>query len=510
MPNIIILGSYLTDLDATDGVGFQAQTATWHATSLMDGITIYSICFNMYLVGGYKILGGTFGSFYTSYSGLPAHNMILFSFKFQPIDSWDGPGASSGLYGGDHFELNFDTENFNCWALQVFGSAIAQNLCGAGFLDWYPISVIAYVPHSASTLTFTVLSKLDQVTIDESFGFREISMRFYTAATQTKYFCGVSQTALPYSWCPCPTASEFMDPPGTGYCYACDLSCATCTGASANQCTSCDLGKYLTSSNTCASCSSICASCSGSATHCTGCKVGEFLVGNTTCYTSCPYPLTQTFSTITAFCESPCPTSYTLWDQTCATSCNSPLVPQTTSSFLICNYKCKVYEYLYWDGICDTSCPYPLSTTIVNSRQFCNYKCSGATVYLYWDATCIVGCAFPLSPRTAHGSNFCDYPCASTQFLYWNGSCLGSCNFPLVVRRDHVSAVYCDYPCSPTQVLYWDGTCSSSCAYPLTIRSEGSTIVRYFCRFSCNVDQFLYWNGSCLSTCIPSFDLHLS
>ena len=47
-------------------------------------------------------------------------------------------------------------------------------------------------------------------------------------------------------------------------CLACDSSCVTCNGGTANDCQSCDTagGKYL-STNTCLSCDSACTTCNG-------------------------------------------------------------------------------------------------------------------------------------------------------------------------------------------------------------------------------------------------------
>lgn len=40
----------------------------------------------------------------------------------------------------------------------------------------------------------------------------------------------------------------------SGICSQCDASCQTCKGGSSTDCTSCDLGKYLTSEGTCLTC----------------------------------------------------------------------------------------------------------------------------------------------------------------------------------------------------------------------------------------------------------------
>lgn len=43
----------------------------------------------------------------------------------------------------------------------------------------------------------------------------------------------------------------------------CDLSCATCSGPSAQNCISCIDGKFLDTDNSCKPCSSLCKTCDG-------------------------------------------------------------------------------------------------------------------------------------------------------------------------------------------------------------------------------------------------------
>lgn len=119
---------------------------------------------------------------------------------------------------------------------------------------------------------------------------------------------------------------------GSGYCLACSIYCKSCTTSSDN-CQSCNslggVGYYLSSSKciatcptgnypessnlTCIACATGCATCTGSTVDdCTSCKLASstnyFLkYGTTTCATSCPngqYSVTSTFQCL--LCSSSC------------------------------------------------------------------------------------------------------------------------------------------------------------------------------------------------------------
>ena len=100
--------------------------------------------------------------------------MVRFSFLAQPVDSWDG---ASGTWTGDTFQLQFDNGAvITGWLLSTYSSYTGPNLCGsASFVDYPSIRTVVDFPHTASTLNLKVYSHFDQVSTDESFGFRDIN-----------------------------------------------------------------------------------------------------------------------------------------------------------------------------------------------------------------------------------------------------------------------------------------------------------------------------------------------
>ena len=398
----INIGNTLKDLETTTESGFSYEASFWSATSLVTGSTIYSYCYNKYLIGGYNVLGTIYGSFSRTYPGLPAHNMILSSMTFQPLDSWDA--SSSAAPGGDHWEIWFDFLLVKFPALLVPTTGIIPSyllpVCGTPtYKDWTEITLILKLHHSASSLLIVIVSYLDEASFNESFGFRDISITFYNSSNTTYVGCLVSQAPLPSMSCPCPSADSYEPVLSTGICKPCDPSCATCNGPFSTNCLSCVPQKYLnTSTHQCIDCDTSCATCSGSGpTNCLTCQAGFFLAsGYGRCIASCPYPLNQVAGNATMYCSKPCSTgSYVLWDQTCSSSCNLPLQIVTVFPFSICKYICSACDFLYWNGTCAPGCNFPLTSRTQNSRYFCDYPCLSSAQILYWNASCLATCGSP-------------------------------------------------------------------------------------------------------------------
>ena len=328
----------VTDLDANDVFSFNAQASSWSAYPLQTSGILVSFCSTVYLMGGYNILAYPTVSprpyFRRTYSVPIPHNMILFSGSFYAIDSWDGPtdpsapnsvaaGGTIAPYG-DHFELNFDSQTVRGSTITNYGSPY-PSYCGTTYPDYPPIQVIVKVPHSGASLTFNVISYLDQAYTDESLGFRDLSFTFYQTASPTPppgTYCGTANIPLSEFSCPCLSTSMVESPVGSGTCYACDSSCRKCNSQLKTGCTACYYGYYLDSTGKCLTCHTSCATCFGGAsTQCSTCPPGAFLVNNPStsyiCVTQCPTPLTQTFDTLTAHCSSNCPSSNLLWDGSC-------------------------------------------------------------------------------------------------------------------------------------------------------------------------------------------------
>jgi len=497
----------LRDLETNDPVTFGADAALWTVSSvgLVDGITKVSSCYSNYLVGGYNILASGNGYFERTYTGLPIpHNMIHFTLLAQPVDSWDA---------GDTFGVQFDSfPLITGWKFSTYTSYTVPSVCGnPSFSDFPGLRTIIEFPHSTNTLRVRMYSIFDQASTDESFGFRDISILFYTSDNPltSPTFCGQTTMALPWGWCPCIDTNFYMSPANSGTCYACHITCASCTGPASNQCLSCYAQSYL-SGGQCITCNPSCMNCTASGQfNCIACAPGQFLIPNGACEPDCPPPLYQSTDHINVLCTTPCPGQYAYWDESCSSSCNFPLEQLLIDNyFKVCWYPCEPHQYLYWNGTCVDSCPYPLTNRTFHSKLFCDYTCA-AGEYLYWDRTCQSSCDPPLVLDIKGGTGaymryICDYPCSDYEYLYWNGSCSSTCDLP-VTTSTYRGKDFCNFPCSTAAlpILYWDGSCSATCDPPLILANEGSPIVKEFCRFPCEIDEFLYWNGTCSKECIP-------
>ena len=463
------LGNILYDLETNTLSGFTTETADWILSSYVTaGVKFYN-CGGNYILGGYNVLGGATGQYIQrTYSSLPTHNQIYLQMRFYQIDSWD-----QLVNGPDYFSISIDGTSFTGWSLS-FEYPGAYSLCGdpnLGFEDFVFTISLAY-PHSASSLTLRMITGTNQLSSDESFGFRDIKIEFLTVSTPYFSLCapGAPSSYLSASRCPtsCTTSGNSIQPAGYGFCSS-------------------------------PSCSISCKRCSDTATKCTLCETGSYLVG-TTCYSACNYPLsTKTLGGV-IYCETPCPGQYVWWDQSCSPSCaytttygSYAVVGATTNTFSECTYPCGINQYLYWNTSCLSSCPSPLISTTYKGRKFCEYPC-GASQYLYWNGSCINSCPSPLSPEiqgTSQQRNFCWYSCQPSEYLYWNGSCLSTCPSPLSPETQGTiqQRNFCWFGCQPTEYLYWNQSCSSRCPIPLVKYNLSGNL---FCFLPCDMPN-IYW-----------------
>ena len=104
--------------------------------------------------------------------------MIYFDINFYLIDSWD-PYPSVPL---DHFDVYFDLQGFSSSAVSSYYIYTCPNLCGnGGYGDVPNVPMIGKVRHSATSVVLKVISRMNDPTDDESFGFRDISLNFATS-----------------------------------------------------------------------------------------------------------------------------------------------------------------------------------------------------------------------------------------------------------------------------------------------------------------------------------------
>ena len=226
------------------------------------------------------------------------------------IDAWDGNLSDPP----DHLEIQIDQPNFVLWTLRRNDwMDRSVNFCAVTDIDrrdLTPFIVFLNMPHTATTFQIISSGALNQWTVNESLGFRDIVFNFANSQRVTSH-CGVADFPLlrPDA---CTCQGGLVEKTDTsGICVksdgqnGCSIGCDRCQGPEANQCITCVAQKYLTPESTCQSCNPVCGSCSGSADFCTSCQTNYFLVDHTY-YPSCQSPLTQVTSGGVNYCYTPC------------------------------------------------------------------------------------------------------------------------------------------------------------------------------------------------------------
>ena len=450
-------GNIMYDLEY-QGTDFDAEAASWaSSTGLVTSGVLTTQCGSDTLVGGYNIMAGSssyyFGTWSKTYTGLPSHNTIYFKGKFYMIDQW-------AVYD-DHFHLYFDSYNTVMWWIYSnYANYATADKCGnPSYNDLDPMMVYFTVPHTASSLTFSVANHFDSTLASDkqSVGFRDITMTFALESTiPSASYCGVtSGYPLPDHICACGTGTT-MSPANSGICGPCDSSCLTCNGASSSDCTSCTSGEYL-ANGACSSCYSTCLTCNGgSSTDCTSCPSGQLLSSGS-----------------------------------CGTPCTDPSM------------------YYYWNGSCLSTCPYPLKHTVDSAgAKFCSNPCgSTSSDYLFYNQSCLSTCPSPLSAVTNPGVQYCLSPCSSGSFLYENKTCINNCLAPFV-KRIEPNAQYCDRPCDPGIYWYKNASCLASCPSPY-VQTTYSGILQ--CLPPCKDSEFFYeFEKECTPQCESPFKIKYS
>ena len=482
-------------MESNDAASFAVEAAAWTASQKMSSVLYYQ-CSTTYLLGGYGVLGVStspyqLGDYFQRvYTNLPLHNSIHFSLVFWAIDSWD---LNQGGHN-DGFQLYFDGNVIDGWHMSL--TTFPTDLCGVyggGWNELPNILIYGTVAHKLSTLTFRVVSDLNEPSNNESFGFRNLILTFDQDTSYTTSLCATAPITLPDKNCAC-TPGQYW----TGSaCASCTAPCSTCYGSTTSDCYNCNgASNVFYDGKVCRYCDSTCASCTGPAsTQCTSCAAGYYYFSWTNeCLIKCEWPLITSGTT----CYSPCAASqYVNPDGTCSSTCASLLVEGISETVVkLCRSPCSQVEYLYWDGTCQHDCGSPLTITYAAANQkICNHNCGSN--YLNFDGTCVTSCDAPYIPRTQSEKLICMTPCPLTQYLYWNGDCLDSCTALLTATT--VGGVRkCTYPCLDTQYLYWDSTCQSSCPYPLKTRTERG---KMYCDYPTSTSNFLYWDGSSSLNC---------
>ena len=480
------------------------------------------------MLGGYCVLGlassaSNIGFYFQRvYINLPAHNYIRFSMNFWAIDSWDlNQGGRD-----DGFQLSFDGLVLDGWHMSL--SSFTYNLCGTMNNAWYEmprIMVSGLIAHTGSTLTFRVISDLNEESCNESFGFRDLQFVFDqnapTGSPAVNTICGrgPDSVRLPNKNCDGYSNCALTQYQSGTSCYNCNSLCSSCVpSGSASDCYGCIASSNVIWDGTkCTTCTSPCATCSSSPTNCLTCSSGYLLPWTGTCEVRCQWPLYDCGSNT---CCSRCTVSnpqdyYHYWDgTTCLSTCPAPYVAITEYGSLtpelrilkLCTFPCSASEYLYWDGTCQHDCGGPLTIvdTGISGMKKCTWTCTDTAQYLYWDGSCSLTCDAPFLPKLQNNRRICAKPCPLNQYYYWNGDCMDTCGgFLLPVTTQQVR--YCNWPCAVDEYLYWNGDCKADCPFPLKTRIEKE---RKYCDFptsSIPGNNVLYWDGTFGSSCPAPF-----
>lgn len=208
---------------------------------------LFTTCAGETIFGGYNKFGT---SIYVikNFINLPSHYSVEVNIKLYQLDTWDG----------EYFLSYVDSTLI----ISQYYIGLGMTPCGNGVSSYgiYNQILMGSCSHSDSTLNLYFSSTLDQLPYDESFGFKDLQVYLWNTCHYSCITCSVSSSDTSCLTCPsfaslsggqCICKDKFyMEGSPYTYCAKCDISCATCDGASSSNCRSCYSG-YILSSGTC-------------------------------------------------------------------------------------------------------------------------------------------------------------------------------------------------------------------------------------------------------------------
>ena len=313
----------------------------------------------------------TNGQFFKrTYNGIYSHNIIYFSFTLFAIDSIDL---------NDYFQVIFDSVSITSWS--YIHTSSPGDVCGSGWNDLTNIGVSGKAVHSESSVTLQFLFLNDESSVNESWGFRDIVLKFANVAniaSQNSQMCGKSSVTFTSNNCDCPQ-SQYLNT--ASVCTACNSLCSSCFGPSAQECYQCASGATFNGA-TCLVCDASCLTCSGpSANQCTFCPSGKYLINSQTCVDSAlciPLPLSPVYNSLGyGVCASPCsPSEYVFYNTSCSPSCS--VVYQGSSMTLSCLSECPspmISSVSQAINICSKPCPSAANKYYNTNKKICQADC---------------------------------------------------------------------------------------------------------------------------------------
>jgi hypothetical protein len=288
----------------------------------------------------------------------------------------------------------------------------------------------------------------------------------------------------------CDAMSGYYDN-GVSQAVACNTSaCLTCS--SATFCLSCNMGTYLSGSNTCVACSQYCLNCTN-ALSCVQCNTGySYSASNGSCYLNCStiqYCSTCSY-TSQLNCLSCSEGTYLTGSNTCLNCSQFCLNCTNGSSCVQCD---AGYNYSAINGSCYLSCAsIQYCVGCDYSSQLNCLNCSEGT-YVSASNTCINCSQFCLNCTDASSCVQC-----ATGYNYSssNGSCYLNCStIQYCSTCSYTSQLNC-LSCSEGTYLTGSNTCLNCSQFCLNC-TNGSSCVLCDAGYNYSVT-----NGSCYLSCV--------
>jgi len=227
------------------------------------------------------------GSYFErNYTDLPPHDLVAFSINFTLIDSWDST---------DSLAIQVDEKDVaRLYVTKGFGASFNATLCGnVTRKDAKDAILSGKTPHTGSKMKLRVMNYMDSVSVDESFGFRDVQLIFLNSSSEsptTTSWCSMTPNFTTVGTnmttkCNCTVISP-------GICESCPANCSSCIGSTSSDCLECASGYSFY----------------GDSCKCAGYEYYK----NKSCLASCPSPLTTiTLDGGLKFCYPPiCGTDY--------------------------------------------------------------------------------------------------------------------------------------------------------------------------------------------------------
>ena len=279
---IFAIAYAIEELDSND-IRFEDEVLTYSA-SLWEGANRWTNCTNVYILGGLSVLGytgtlnsNTYGQYLTkTFSNLPAHNVVYFSFTVYILNGWDD---------GNFFEVVIDSTIFPSWTDGYLNWLSYPSICEWGYPDLPDLRTFVRATHSSRSLVLKFVMKNHGDSYDESVGFRDIRLLFTTTNNTnalTNTMCGrrPDSVTLHSSNCIC-SEGRYGDTLAT--CFPCDPLCTSCFGPSTQECYQCAKGAGF-DGTACVKCDSSCSTCGGTgADQCITCPSGKVLYNDKYC-----------------------------------------------------------------------------------------------------------------------------------------------------------------------------------------------------------------------------------